>query len=306
MTLSVALVGAGSIGLPLAHGLGAAGHRVVVCGGSVPIHGIEITYGSGPHAGSTHRIGTDHADDPDAIATADLVILAVKAQQTASAAAWLSRIAPGATLVVAQNGIEQRDRVRPYLDDGVHVVPAIVYFNGRRTAPGSAVLTAMGARDVVMPDDPASIRVGDLLRQAGFRTVNAPDYPQAAWRKLLVNATVNPVTALTGRHSEVMAQPAMQRLARSIMEEAVRVAIADGVPLERHDIDDVLSLFRTLPPGTSTSMLQDRRAGHGLEIDAINGAVVRAGERAVVPTPLNRALLTLCAAVNHGGDDDAT
>lgn len=297
MTMTIALIGAGSIGLPLAHELGRHGGRIIVCGGSIPVDAIEITYGTGPEAGTAHRLPVAHADDPDAIAAADLVILAVKAQQTESTAPWLSHIAPGSTLIVAQNGIEQRERVRPYLDQGVHVVPAVVYFNGRRTAPGKAVLTTMGAHDVVMPCDPAALAAGDLLRESGFRTVNALDYPCAAWRKLLVNATVNPITALTGRHSEVMGQPAMQRLARSIMEEIRRVAIADGVPLERRDIDDVLALFRSLPAGTSTSMLQDRMAGHALEIDAINGAVVRAGERTGVPTPLNQTLLTLCSAV---------
>lgn len=292
----VALVGAGSVGLSLAHAFGEADADITVCGGSTPLEAIAITYGDGPRVGERTVIPAHHATDPAAIAAADIVILAVKAHQTVSTAPWLRRIRPGATLLVAQNGVEQVGRTRPLLDPGVRVAPVIVYFNARRTAPGEATLTPMGERDVVMPDDPASRRAGDLLRAAGLRAANTADHRAVAWRKLLVNATVNPITALTARHSELMAEPAMQRLARAIMDEALRAARADGVHLDGGDVDDALALFRTLPAGTSTSMLQDRLAGRVLEADAINGAIVRAGERHGIPTPLNHMLLDLCEA----------
>lgn len=296
--VTVALVGAGSVGLPLAAALGRAGARVMVCGGSTPIDAIRVAHGAGPRMGERDVAAVSHAADPAMIGGADVVVLAVKAHQTASAGPWLRHVRPGAILMVAQNGVEQEERVRPWLDPAVRVVPLIVYFNGRREAPGEAVFTPMGDKDVVMPADEASRRAGGMLRAAGLRAVNADDYRAAAWRKLLVNATVNPVTALTGRHSEVMAEPDMQRMARAIMEETARVARADGVALGEADIESVLALFRSLPAGTSTSMLQDRLAGRPLEADAINGAIVRAGKRAGEPTPLNRMLLGLCLAID--------
>ena len=80
------------------------------------------------------------------------------------------------------------------------------------------------------------------------------------------------------------------------MEEADAVATALGIPVRRRRTQTVLDDSLSGLPDFPTSMLQDRRRGRRLEHDAINGAAVRAAERAGVAVPVNRILLTLARA----------
>lgn len=126
--------------MAVASGLLRAGRAVVVCGGHAPIHRIEVT-----EHGTTSAWAVEHTDDPTTLGDVDTAIVAVKAQQTDSAADWLRAVArPQVTVLVAQNGVEQRERVAPYLGqpgagasptDAPQVVPAIVYLKCR--TPGA-------------------------------------------------------------------------------------------------------------------------------------------------------------------------
>ncbi len=73
---------------------------------------------------------------------------------------------------------------------------------------------------------------------------------------------------------------------------------ADGAQLPADEPEQLLTTLLTYPPDAGTSMYFDRLAGRPLEIEALTGAVVAAGERHRMPTPLNRMLLTLGRAAS--------
>ncbi len=77
------------------------------------------------------------------------------------------------------------------------------------------------------------------------------------------------------------------------MAEVARVAAAQGTSCDPTKIPAILEESRTGLGAFKTSMLQDRERGRRLEHDAINGAVLRAAERAETKAPLNRLLWTL-------------
>jgi 2-dehydropantoate 2-reductase len=107
------------------------------------------------------------------------------------------------------------------------------------------------------------------------------------------------VTTLTDTTvGEVLALPATRALVVAAMEEVDAVASALGIPVRRARIAAVLDDSRRGLRDFATSMLQDRRRGRRLEWDAINGAVVRAAERAGVPVPVNRILCGLLAGLD--------
>ncbi len=287
----VAVIGAGAIGLSLASALLRAGRPVIVCGGRTPIRRIEIV-----EDGAARSWPIAHTEDPSDIAGVDTVILAVKAHQTDSAAEWLRAIGPAATVLVAQNGVEHRERVAPYLD-GSRVVPAIVYLNVVRTGPGRAVLRRVGDEDLAVPDDPAARSIAEELGAGGMRVSLEEDFAVVAWRKFLSNIAANPLTALTGRRPEVVRDPAVGRLARRIMDEAAEVGRAEGVALTADDVEVSMDWLLQVPEEATTSMRQDRLAGRPLEYDALTGAVVRAAERHGLEVPVNRMVLALIAAI---------
>lgn len=291
----VAVIGAGAIGTSVASALARAGRPVTVCGASRRFGRIEVT-----EDGSTESWPVAQADSPGDIAGYDTAVLAVKAHQTEAAAAWLRAVsAPGTTVLVAQNGVEQRERVAPHTG-GAYVVPAVVYLNVERTGPGRATLRRVGRRDLVLPDEAPARALAAELTAGRMRVGLEADFVTAAWAKLLANITANPLTALTGRRADVLRDPGVGAVARRIMDEALRVARAEGAALSAAHAREVLAWLENAPEGATTSMLQDRIAGRPLEYDALTGAVVRAAERHGIDVPVNRLILALTAATRSG------
>lgn len=288
----VAVIGAGAIGLTLASALARTGRPVTVCGGSRQIDRIEVA-----EDGSRESWPVSHTSAPADIAGFETAILAVKAHQTDSAAGWLRAVAnPAATVLVAQNGVEHRQRVAPYVG-GAQVVPAVVYLNVERTAPGRAILRRVGDLDLALPDDQPSRALASELSAGRMRVRLEADLTTVAWAKLLANITANPLTALTGRRVEVVREPAIADIARRIMVEAVQVAQAEGAALTDAHARAALKWLQNVPESATTSMRQDRLAGRPLEYDALTGAVVRAAERHGIDVPVNQLFLALIAAI---------
>jgi 2-dehydropantoate 2-reductase len=296
-------VGAGAIGGYLAACAASAGHAVTLCV-RTPIDGLVVESG-----GTRTDVKATVATEPAGQEPADWMIVATKAQDTAGAAAWLRQLAgPGTAVAVVQNGVEHARLVTPHLPPGTPVLPAIAYIAAERTAPGH-VLHRAGTR-LAVPRGPLAASLAELL--AGSRVVVAQvdDFTTAAWRKLLSNIAANPITALTQQRLHVLDDPDVRRLAGDLLTEAVAVGRAEGACLGPDDVRATLELYREYARQDAdggTSMLYDRLAGRPMEHEHLTGAVVRAGERHGTPTPLNRALLALLRAVDHGlrGDTDA-
>lgn len=131
------------------------------------------------------------------------------------------------------------------------------------------------------------------------------EFATLAWRKLLINAVANPITALTLQRQAVLRRPDVEELCRAILGEAVAAARADGVRLADDEAARTLATLHTFSGELGTSMYFDRLAGRSLEVEALTGAIVAVAERRGVAAPLNRALLTLLRAINAAAADGA-
>jgi 2-dehydropantoate 2-reductase len=87
-----------------------------------------------------------------------------------------------------------------------------------------------------------------------------------------------------------------------VLAEAVAVARADGARIADDEPAQTMVRLLTFPPEVGTSMYFDRLAGRPLEVEALTGAIVAAGQRLGIPTPLNQALLTLLRAVSDAAE----
>jgi 2-dehydropantoate 2-reductase len=232
-------------------------------------------------------------DEPSPLADADVVIVAVKTYDTVAALSRLRYVLrPDAAIVSLQNGLLQLAHIRAALDGRHPVLLAPTTEGATRDASGAVRRGGVGATVVGIPAGCPGTDVVDAfvrrLREAGLAAAVANPIEPHLWAKLVVNAAINPVTALAGRPNGMLLDDAEAReRAFALAREAAAVAAAAGVALPYPDpTERVLAVARTTAANRS-SMLQDLERGAPTEIDAINGEVVRLGAILGVPVPNN-------------------
>ena len=291
----VAIVGLGSVGGVVAGLLGAANRHGVVACVRRPIERMTVERVEGIVESPIRALS-----DPSQAQPQDWVLLCTKAQDTAASAPWLQRLCGSATRVAAlQNGIGHAQRLAPFVGNAT-IIPTIVYYNSERLAPDRVRYRRGGEHDFAVADDADGQAFVALLEGTPLRVLLSDDFKTLVWRKLLVNAVANPVSALTLQRNAVFRREDIGALCLALLEEAAAVARADGAKLANDEAAQSMARLTAIPPDAGSSMYFDRLAGRPLEIDALTGAVVDIAERHAVPTPLLRMLLTLARAASDG------
>lgn len=285
----IALIGAGSIGGYVAWQLVRAGRSVTLCV-RVPFEQLVVI-----DDGGAHPVDAEVCSDPRRLAQAEWVLLATKAHQTQDAAAWLAAACGPSTraVVVLQNGVDHAERVAPFVG-ATPILPAVVSIGAEVLAPGRIRHHAYSNLEV--PDGELGRAFAALFAGSDLEVTTTADFGASLWRKLISNVTASPITALTGRRIEVMADPAVRALAVGLAAECIAVARAEGaaIPVEAAAllVEGIAKNAAGWPPFGS-SMLYDRLAGRDTEHETLTGAVVRLGARHGIATPLNAAMLSL-------------
>jgi 2-dehydropantoate 2-reductase len=138
-------------------------------------------------------------------------------------------------------------------------------------------------------------KIGEVFRKAGLNTDVVRNIDHVIWQKLLHNAVVNPVSAITGLNcNQLLEDPELQALMRGICSEIIAVMEARGVPIVNKEdpyapvVNSQKALGQNRP-----SMWQDLNRGLKTEIDALNGAIVEEAGRHGLKAPLNWMLVRL-------------
>jgi 2-dehydropantoate 2-reductase len=248
--------------------------------------------------------------DPAELPEFDLGIIATKATQLAEAAAALAGRFPGATLMTIQNGLGAEELVCTRGD--WPLLSAVTFMSGVRHADTHVEYeldteTWLGPFAGTATYELAQ-EVERLLVSAGLHARAFPDLRPAQWSKLIFNATVNAVSALTdlphvGAFAARDRDTDLGNLVHDLMGEGKAVAAAAGVALHEDPWEMNVQAVRrgeTLAAeghyAHVPSMLEDVRAGRPTEIDFITGALVREAGRHGVPVPLHTALYRLVKA----------
>jgi 2-dehydropantoate 2-reductase len=296
--MTVAVIGLGSIGGVIAGSLCALNRHDVVGCVRRPVERLVVERSEG-----AIEVAIRALTDPTEAEPLDWVLLCTKAHDTPSSAPWLQRLCgPRTRVAVLQNGIGHADRLAPLVGDAT-IVPTIVYYNSERLAPDRVRFRRAGEYDFAVSDDSDGRAFAELLEGTSMRVLRSPDFNTLAWRKLLINAVANPVTALTLQRQAVFRREDVKALCLAILDEAAAVGRADGARLAADEASQILATLLTYPADAGTSMYFDRLAGRPFEVEALTGAIVAAGERHHLPTPLNRMLLTLLRATSDALGD---
>jgi len=291
--LTVAVVGLGGIGGIAAGCLAHDGRHTVVACARRPLDRLTVELPEG-----TIDVALNALTDPGEAAPVDWVLLCTKAHETASAGPWLERLwRPSTHVAVMQKGIEHAARIAPWTG-GATAVPVVVNYNGEKLGPGRVRLRHVADYDMTVADNAPGRAVAELLAGTPLRVLASADFTTAAWRKLLINVVANPITALTLQRQAVFLREDIYALGLAVAEEAVAVGRADGTKFAADEATQAMARLLTIAPELGSSMYFDRLAGRPLEIEVLTGAVVAAGQRHGIATPLNGALLTMLRAVN--------
>ena len=231
-------------------------------------------------------------DDPAEIGPVDLVLVAVKNYDLESAArAAEPLVGPGTAVLPLLNGLDADRRLAAVLGQGV-VLAGLTHISSSLAAPGlvrqiSAVRRiTLGERDGT--ETPRAWRIADVLASAGIDVVLSDHIEVALWEKFLFIASISGVCCLARRPLGVVLATAETRdLYLQALREVEAVARAQNVALAPDLVEHTLALSDSFAPETRPSMLVDLEAGRRLELEALNGTVVRLGRSVGVATPVH-------------------
>jgi len=233
------------------------------------------------------------ARSPEACLGAKMAIVLVKAWQTHRAADQLAEcLHPQGIALTLQNGLGNREILEDTLGAervgfGVTTTGATILEPGRVRSGGEGMIH--------FRPHPSMTPLVEVLTKAGFVMDPVEDVQGLLWGKLVINSAINPLTALLEvPNGALLASSSIVDVMVSAAEETAAVAAALGVKLPFADPGAQVTDVARSTGENSSSMLQDIRRGAPTEIEAISGAVVREGERADIPTPIN---WTLCRLV---------
>jgi 2-dehydropantoate 2-reductase len=293
----VCIVGAGVIGSLY------AGHLARVCDVCVLTrrreHAEALNRDGLRVSGKTDRRATVTASaDASALPEFDVGIVATKATGLREAARALEGHFPVATMMTVLNGLGAEEIVREHGD--WPIVSAVTFMSGTRHSD-THVEYILDTETWLGPYESTPFEraqeIADLIVASGLKAEALPDLRPAQWSKLIFNAAVNPVAALTRLpHDPHFAQEdeptGLGHLVHGLVDEGKAVAAAAGIEL--HDDPWEMNVLATRRGSAHyPSMLEDVEARRHTEIDLITGSIVREAERHGVSVPLSRAVHAL-------------
>jgi 2-dehydropantoate 2-reductase len=298
--MRITIIGAGAMGCLYGARLSGLGHHVSLLDirpdvvDAINRDGLLLDGASGPL-----KVAATAAVPDDAVGPADLISVHAHTDGTVDAARVASRVlAADGCAITFQNGIGNVEALVEAV--GRHrVLGGISYNSARSAGPGCATHTNAGITWIGELDGSESARVADLCRlleEAGFATRVSDNIMGIIWDKFIHNCAINPICAVTGLlANEVSAVPEADALQDRLLEELLAIVRARGIRLVDEDpIESIKEICRTV--AVKPSMLQHIEAGQATEIDAQNGAAVRAGRALGIPTPYNEAVTMMVKA----------
>lgn len=236
----------------------------------------------------------------------DLIILTVKSYDTQTAIEQIKPFVGNETLVItAQNGYGNYETVSRTVGPD-HTLLARIIFGVKLPVPGKAEVTVI-ADDVRIGQPDAAVKTGRILEiaeaftAAGIPTKYAPNVYSILWDKILYNAALNPLGAiLECTYGQLAENQETRRIMDAVIEEIFSVARAHNIQLSWKSSDEYRRHFYTnLVPPTAKhfpSMYYDVKAGKRLEIDALNGAIVRLAKEKGIVVPVNETITEIIKA----------
>lgn len=295
--MKTAVIGAGAVGSLFASLLKTKNNDTVLFDTDIDKinyisrNGIELVF---PESSGKKRIFPEAVSDTGRIRNYDYYLICVKSYSTEAAVKSIVSCA-GENLVIVtfQNGMGNADIIRKYFPDtssaagttsegAAFINPATVIYGGR----GKTALSMIDSRSnsKLMP-------LIDALNSCGLEAALTDSFRKDIWKKLIINAAVNPLTAVLKLENRYISESVyLRNITEMIIRETVKAAESDGIFF---DIDDITNTVYTVAEKTGrnrSSMLQDIENCRKTEIDFISGAAAEIAEKNGIASPVNRIM----------------
>lgn len=294
--MKIAVVGAGGVGGYFGARLAAAGEDVtfIARGPHLEAMGKAGLVVRSPR-GDLHLQPVRATRDPAAVGPVDLIIIAVKLWSTEEAVESAKPLlGPHTGVISFQNGVDAVDILirrlgRDHAMGGVAHIAAMIEAPGVIRHNGTMAKLTFGELDGA--PSPRAKAFLEACTRAGIEAYLSGHIQRAIWEKFVFLVGLSGMTCLTRMPiGPIREDPLTREMLRDVMSEVVAVARARGIELPADTVDRQMQFTDRLPQNMVSSMLGDLRRGNRLEVEWLSGAVVRQGQEAGVPTPLNRAI----------------
>jgi 2-dehydropantoate 2-reductase len=303
MPTPILIVGTGALACLFAARLSAHGIPITMLGtwpeglAALRLHGVMLVQPDG----SQQAYPVTVTEDPAQIPKFQSALVLVKSWQTCRAARQLKDcLAQEGVALTLQNGLGNREKLVGELGQervalGVTTTGATLLSSGR-VRPGGEGVISVGEHPRLAP-------LLDMLTRSGFNLEVLDNVDTLIWGKLVINAAINPMTALLKvPNGQLVARSSARQLSADLAREVATVAAALNIKLAFPDPVAAAEKVAERTSANQSSMLQDILRSAPTEIEAICGQIVRIGKEIGVPTPVNYTVLNLIRAIVEGSE----
>ncbi|HVA10991.1 MAG TPA: 2-dehydropantoate 2-reductase [Candidatus Dormibacteraeota bacterium] len=243
--------------------------------------------------------GIGASADPAGLSACDVVIITVKSFDAVAATKEIaSFLSPNAEVVSLQNGLEALGMIRANIENPDRVFAGVTYIGGSRLDDRSVKL-GNNRKTVV---DAQAGKLIEALGQTKYRVEPSANIDQAIWDKMVLSTTQNALSAVTNLTlGEMVLSEDCLNIAAKLLAEFEAVAKAEGITFDYDLMEKIKDNWKGMDAmklsSFRPSMWQDIHNGRRTEIDAINGAISKLGEKHGIPTPYNSMITSLIKAL---------
>jgi 2-dehydropantoate 2-reductase len=299
--MRIAVIGAGAVGGYYGAMLARAGHDVTLIARGAHLVAIRERGLTVRASRGDFTVHPNASDSPQKVGPVGLVLLAVKTYDNDTALPMLRPLtAPGTMVLTVQNGVDSPSQAAEIVG-GSHVLGGAAYIATAIAAPGVIEQTGTHHRivfgeafDAPAEVSPRAAALREILQEAGIEAEIVPDARVPLWEKCVYLA---PFAGFTGASRLPIGPLWQHEETRNVFiqacEEVAAVARAEGVPVTSEIPARVRAYADALPPTTRSSLLIDLQAGKRLEVEALQGALVRRARAHGIAVPIMDTLYAI-------------
>lgn len=308
--MHIAVMGAGAVGGYLGGMLAQGGHSVSLVARGSHLEAIRLDGLRVVRDDEQFTVPCAATDNPAEVGPVELALLTVKTYQNAAAIpAMAPLVGPDTAVLCLQNGIDSYRAVAEIFGDG-RTLAGAVYIEAGIDAPGvvrqagEVVRVVFGELDGAL--SPRGQIIADAFNGSGIPAEFTADLRAALWAKFLFIATMAGLTTLARQTlAQLLPRPEWRAVVTGCLREVEAAGRANGVNLPPDIYEATLAYIEANLPDLQASMHTDLMAGRPLELEALTGAVIRAGRSGGAPTPINDLIYAMLQPLAGGVSSDA-
>ena len=296
------IIGVGPVGSIMAAHLAKAGHNVTLVDvlkahmDEIKRNGLTVTGFKDISVHFSEKnicYGIDELNEKDI----DHIFISVKASILPQILPMLKQVAkPNMTFISLQNGLDNEDLIADVFGKE-NTLRIVVNYAGNLIDNGKVRMSFFNAPNYIGMIDPAAKKkakyLADIITKADLETAFTPEIKKYEWEKIILNAALSPVCALTRRTMKQMMEfNDTRELAKAILREGIEVAAANGIHFKPDFLKFCMS-YLDKAGHHRTSMHVDIEKKNPTEIDFINDKIVKYGKAKDIPTPINSTIVSL-------------